>query len=107
MEARRRTTDKKVVLTPASSPAGCEDVRSQREDCDAFVSLMDENGIIGLLEALEIVGAGECRLDVESDRNGLLTEIQLDEVGYLRGSPSHRKSPRKDEEILPSSPGEI
>lgn len=100
METKRSTTEEEVVSTPASSPTSCED----RDD---FVSLMDENGIIGLLEALEIVGAGEYCADVERDHEGhtgLLTETQLDEVGYQR---SHRTSPGVDAQILPPSPGEI
>lgn len=102
------TTEEEIVLTPASSPTSCDDVRSQREDRDDFVSLMDENGIIGLLEALQIVGVDEYRVEVESDDNGLLTETQLDEAVYRpSSSPSHRKSPGEDAQILPPAPGEI
>lgn len=111
METKRSKTEEETVLTPASSPTSCGDVCSQREDRLDFASLMDENGVIGLLGALEIVGDGEYRVHVESDHKvprGLLTETQLDEVGYhWSSSLSHRKPPGEDAQISPPSPGEI
>lgn len=107
METKRSTTEEEVVSNPASSPASCEDVCSQSEEHDDFVSLMDENGIIGLLEALEIVGGGEYPVDgerVHEGLSGLVMETQLDAVGYQH---SHRKSPGRDAQMLPPSPGEI
>lgn len=80
-------------MTPASSPASCEDVCSQREERDDFVGLMDENGVIGLLEALEIVGAGEYRV----------RKTQPDEAGYRRSDAA----PGEDAHVFPPSPGEI
>lgn len=115
MEAKRSSGEEEVVLTPASSHTSCEGGRSQSDDHDDFVSLMDENGIIGLLEALEIVGVGEYRDDGESCHKvpsglpaPLETETQLDEMGHDRsGSLSRRKSPAEDVEILTHSPGQI
>lgn len=111
METKRSTAVEETVVTPASSPTSCEDVCSRGEDSDGFVSLMDEDGIIGLLEALEIVGVEEYGANVESDLkvpSGPLTETQLDEAGYHRGgSLSHRRSPGEDAQTLPPSPGEI
>lgn len=115
MEAKRSTGEEDGVLTPSSSPSSCGGGRAESEDHSDFVRLMDENGIIGLLEALEIVGVGEYSDDVESGHkvpSGLHapveTETQLDEVGYDRGgSLSHRKSPAEDEQILTQSPGQI
>lgn len=112
METKRNPAEEETVSTPAFSPTSCGDVHGQRRGHDDFISLMDENGIIGLLEALEIVGAGEYRLDVESDHevpSGLLTETHQDEVDYhRRGSLSHRiKLPEEDVPINKPSPGEI
>ena len=111
METKRSTIEEEIVLRPASLPTSCKDICSRGEAHDDFVSLMDENGIIGLLDALEIVGVEEYRVDVENDdkvSSGLLRETQLDELGYHRsGSLSHRKPPGEDAQILPPSPGEI
>lgn len=110
METKRNPTEEDTVSTPAFSPTSCEDVHDQRREHDDFISLMDENGIIGLLEALEIVGAEEYRLDVDSDHevpSGRLTATRQDEVDYHRsGSLSHRiKLPEEDAPINPPSPG--
>lgn len=80
-------------MTPASSPASCEDVCSRREERDDFVGLMDENGVIGLLEALEVVGAVEYRV----------RKTQPDEAGYRRSDAA----PGEDAHVFPPSPGEI
>lgn len=109
METKRSSGEEEDVLTPASSPT------SQSDDHDDFVGLMDENGIIGLLEALEIVGVGEYSDDGESCpkvASGLPapeeTETQLDEIDHDRsGSLSRRKSPAEDVRILTQSPGQI
>lgn len=115
MEPKRSTGEEDVVLTPSSSSSSCESEHTESEDHNDFVSLMDENGIIGLLEALAIVGVGEYSDDVESGHevpSGLHapveTETQLDEVGYDRsGSLLHRKSPAEGVQILTQSPGQI
>lgn len=115
MEAKRSSGEEEVVLTPASSHTSCEGGCSQSDDHDDFDGLMDENGIIGLLEALEIVGVGEYSDDGGSGHNvpsGLPapveTETQLDEKGRGRsGSVSRRKSPAEAARILTQSPGQI
>lgn len=112
METKRKPAEEETVSTPAFSPTSCEDVHGQRREHDDFINLMDENGIIGLLEGLEIVGDGEYRLDVESDHkvpSGLLTEMYQDQVDYHQsGSLSHKiKLPEEDAPINPPSPGEI
>lgn len=114
METKSSSGEEEVVLTPASSHTSCKGGRKQSKDLDDFVSLMDENGIIGLLEALEIVGVGEYSDNGESCHkvpSGLSTpvemETQSDEMGYKRSrSVSHRKSPA-DVQILTQSPGQI
>lgn len=110
METKKNPAEEDTVSTPAFSPTSCEDVHGQGREHDDFVSLMDENGIIGLLEALEMVGAEEYRLDVDSDHevpSGRLTATRQDEVDYhLSGSLSHRiKLPEEDAPINPPSPG--
>ncbi|XP_056874750.1 microtubule organization protein AKNA isoform X4 [Takifugu flavidus] len=113
METKRSSGEEEFVLTPASSHTSCEGGCSQSDDHDDFVGLMDENGIIGLLEALEIVGVGEYSDDGESCHkvpSGLPapveTETRLDEMGHDRsGSLPRRKSPAEDVQILTQSPG--
>lgn len=84
-----------VVSPPASSPSP---TRTEDDDRGHFSGLMDENGIIGLLEALEIVGVGD-----DSDESAPVeAETQLGEMGSNRSrSPSPRKSPGEDVETLP------
>lgn len=98
MERKRKPAEEETVST--SWPTSCEDVHGQRREHDDFISLMDENGIIGLLEALEMVGAGEYRRDVETHQ---------DQVDHHRsGSLSHRiRLPEEDAPMNPPSPGEI
>ncbi|TNM92550.1 hypothetical protein fugu_019562 [Takifugu bimaculatus] len=113
METKRSSGEEEFVLTPASSHTSCEGGCSQSDDHDDFVGLMDENGIIGLLEALEIVGVGEYSDDGESCHkvpSGLPapveTETRLDEMGHGRsGSLPRRKSPAEDVQIPTQSPG--
>lgn len=109
MEANGSSGEEEVVLTPASSHPSCEGGCSRSDDHDDFVDLMDENGIIGLLEALEIVGVGEYSDDGESCLkvpSGLPapveTETQLEEMGHDRSG-----SPAEDVQILTHSPGQI
>lgn len=97
METKRSPTD--VVLSPGSSTSSCEDTSSWRDDHGDFVSLMDENGVIGLLDALEIVG-----VDVGSDHK--VPSGLLDEVGDHRSSALSRGKPPGDQ-IPPPAPGEI
>lgn len=69
MATRSSTREEFVFWTTApyrSSPTSCEiseevcedEYEEQAEDDDDFASYMDENGIIGLSEALENVGLG-------------------------------------------------
>lgn len=86
-----------MVLTPASSHTSCEGGCSQSDDHDDFDGLMDENGIIGLLEALEIVGVGEYSDDGESGHNvpsGLPASVETE-------------TPAEAARILTQSPGRI
>lgn len=96
MDANNRGEGKEeVVSPPASSPSPTS---SEDDDRDHFGGLMDENGIIGLLEALEIVGVG----DYSDECAPVEAETQLGEVGYNRSrSPSPSESPGEDGETPP------
>lgn len=105
METKKSTGEEEVVLSQASSPSNYGDARRQSEDQGDFVSLMDENGIIGLLEALEIVGVEEYSDGVESEHKVPPVETQVDKVGYnWSRSLSHDKSPGEDVQTLSQSP---
>lgn len=128
METRKSTTAGVLFWTPApvrtspTSSAISEDVwededEEREEKEDDFVSQMDENGIIGLSEALEDVGSGgscgdrdaECNPNLypgpltpeESDLSGHERDTQTDELSY---NPSERlsrtESPGEDQQIL-------
>ncbi|KAM9338393.1 uncharacterized protein akna [Symphorus nematophorus] len=124
METRKSTTAGIVFWTPAparTSPTSSvisEDVwddedEEQAEKDDDFVSQMDENGIIGLSEALEGVEFGEAYGDANAGRSpnlypGPLNPEEADISGHERDTPpeelsynltehlSHTESPGQD-----------
>ncbi|XP_037607862.1 microtubule organization protein AKNA isoform X1 [Sebastes umbrosus] len=127
METRKNTTAGVLFWTPApvrTSPTSSvisEDVLEDEDEGQAqkdvnFFSQMDENGIIGLSEALEDVELGQscCDSDGESNPNlysGSLTPEDADHSGHERDSPeepsynlgehlSHNQSPEEDVQIL-------
>lgn len=105
MEAKSSSGEEEVVLTPASSRASCEGGSSQSDGHDDFVGLMDENGIIGLLEALEIVGVGEYSDDGGSCHKvpaGLPAPVETETQ-----SDDWSGSPAGDVQIRTHSPGQI
>lgn len=127
METRKDTTAGVLFWTSApvrTSPTSSvisEDVLEDEDEGQAqkdvnFFSQMDENGIIGLSEALEDVELGQscCDSDGESNPNlhsGSLTPEDADHSGHERDSPeelsynlgehlSHNQSPEEDVQIL-------
>lgn len=123
METRKSTTAGVLFWTPApahtspSSSVISEDLWDDEDDEQAgkdadFVSQMDENGIIGLSEALEHVDLEE---DADYDPNfnpGRLTSEEPDLCRRETGTPheelsynlsehlSHSESPGEDVQIL-------
>ncbi|KAL7376176.1 hypothetical protein ABVT39_002565 [Epinephelus coioides] len=116
METRKNTTAGVLFWTPApvrtsrtssvvSEDAWEDEDEDQAEKKDDFVSQMDENGIIGLSEALEDVELGEsCNPNLYP---GPLTTEEAESSGHERDTPeelsynlsqhlSHAESPRED-----------
>lgn len=121
MEPRKSTTAGFVVWTPApfrTSPTSSviseyeweDEDEEQAEKDDDFVSQMDENGIIGLSEALDGVELGGTCGDTYAECNpnlypGCLTPEEAgtppEELSYnLSEHLSHNESPREDVQIL-------
>lgn len=127
METRRNTTAGVVFWTPApdrTSPTSSvisedeweEEDEEQAERDDDFVSQMDENGIIGLSEALEDVELEESCGDSDADCNpnlypGPHAPEEADLSGHERDTPeelsynlsehlSHTETPGEDVQIL-------
>ncbi|XP_042251627.1 microtubule organization protein AKNA isoform X1 [Thunnus maccoyii] len=127
MEIKKSTTAGVMFWTPApvrTSPTSSvvsEDVwededDEQAEKADDFVSQMDENGIIGLAEALEDVRLEEtCDLDAEcnpawylraltpeeADPSGREMDTPPEELSYnLSEHLSHTESPGEDVQVL-------
>ncbi|XP_034752772.1 microtubule organization protein AKNA isoform X2 [Etheostoma cragini] len=127
METRKNTKTGVVFWTPApvrTSPTSSvisEDVWKDEEEepsenDDDFVSQMDDNGIIGLSEALEDVKLGQSCSDSDAECNpnlypGPLTPEELDTGRHERDTPeelsynlsehlSHFESPGEDAQML-------
>ncbi|XP_039636513.1 microtubule organization protein AKNA isoform X3 [Perca fluviatilis] len=127
METRKNTKAGVVFWTPApvrTSPTSSvisEDVWKDEEEepaenDDDFVSQMDDNGIIGLSEALEDVELGESCSDSDAECNpnfhpGPLTPEDADPSRHERDTPdelsynlsehlSHTESPGEDAQML-------
>eukprot|EP00064_Thunnus_orientalis_P007424 superscaffoldBa00000824_g7444 len=127
MEIKKSTTAGVMFWTPApvrTSPTSSvvsEDVwededDEQAEKADDFISQMDENGIIGLAEALEDVRLEEtCDLDAEcnpawylraltpeeADPSGREMDTPPEELSYnLSEHLSHTESPGEDVQVL-------
>ncbi|XP_078127511.1 LOW QUALITY PROTEIN: uncharacterized protein akna [Sander vitreus] len=127
METRKNTKAGVVFWTPApvrTSPTSSvisEDVWKDEEEelaenDDDFVSQMDDNGIIGLSEALDDVELGESCSDSDAECNpnlypGPLTPEEVDPSRHERDTPeelsynlsehlSHTESPGEDAQML-------
>ncbi len=121
METNKNTKAGVLFWTPApvrTSPASSvisedaweDEDEEQAEKDDDFVRQMDENGIIGLSEALEDVELGETCGDAECDPNlypGPLIPEEADCGGHERGTPPEELSYNLSEHLSHSeSPGE-
>ncbi|XP_040914881.1 microtubule organization protein AKNA isoform X2 [Toxotes jaculatrix] len=122
METRKKTTAGVLLWTPAparTSPTSSvipedvweDDDGEQAGEEDDFVSQMDDNGIIGLSEALETVALGETWGDADAECNPAcyrrpLTPEETDPCGHERDTPPEWNYNLRELLSFPEVPGE-
>ncbi|KAM7393223.1 hypothetical protein PAMA_008053 [Pampus argenteus] len=118
MEIRKSTTAGVMFWTPApvhTAPTSCviseDDEDEQAENEDDFVSQMDENGIIGMAEALKDMRLEEtCDLEAECNPEWILGSLNPEEAdtsGYDMDSPPEEQSYNLSEHLSNTeSPGD-